>query len=358
MPAEKFRGRWRYRKWVTLLDGRKVRINGRPSIDTKAAAEAAERAHINRLLSPTANHEQKEVPTLEEFAPLFLEVARAQNKESEVASKEMILRVHLLPAFGSRKLDQVDYAEIQDYSARKSKELSKKTVNNHLTVLRRLLDVARRRSLIERLPDIEWLDAPKPEFDFLEFGEATRLVTAADEGWREMILVGLRTGLRQGELLALRWEDVDLHRRLLLVRRSVTRGVVGTPKSGKGREVPLGNEVVEALRRYRHLKGELVFCADDGRMFRKNECKWPLRRACKRAGIRRVGWHVLRHTFASHLVMRGVPLRVVQELLGHATIEMTMRYAHLSPSVPREAVNLLDGSLGIGWVSAGEQGAK
>lgn len=70
--------------------------------------------------------------------------------------------------------------------------------------------------------------------------------------------------------------------------------------------------------------------------------KWPLWRVCKRAGLRRIGWHVLRHSFASHLVMKGVPLKVVQELLGHATMEMTMRYAHLSPNVGRDAVKLLD----------------
>src|SRR5882762_7301135 len=68
----------------------------------------------------------------------------------------------------------------------------------------------------------------------------------------------------------------------------------------------------------------------------------PIWRACKRAGLRPISWHVLRHTFASHLVMRGVPLKAVQELLGHATIEMTMRYAHLSPDARRDAVGVLD----------------
>jgi hypothetical protein len=86
---------------------------------------------------------------------------RAKNKPSEAETKEMILRIHLTPAFGSRRLDQVGYAEIQDYAARKTKTLSPKTVNNHLTVLRRLLIVAKKRGLIEAVPEIEWLKVPR-----------------------------------------------------------------------------------------------------------------------------------------------------------------------------------------------------
>jgi site-specific recombinase XerD len=97
------------------------------------------------------------------------------------------------------------------------------------------------------------------------------------------------------------------------------------------------------LRAFKHLRGPLVFCTDDGRILTKNEAKAPLRRAQRKAGIVAFGWHDLRHTFASHLIMRGVPLEAVQELLGHATIEMTMRNAHLSPTATRDAVRTLDG---------------
>jgi len=80
----------------------------------------------------------------------------------------------------------------------------------------------------------------------------------------------------------------------------------------------------------------------------EGEVRHPLWRACKRAGLRQITWHVCRHSFASHLVMRGVPIRAVQELMGPSTILMTMRYAHLAPEVTREAVQLLDldGSVG------------
>ena len=113
-------------------------------------------------------------------------------------------------------------------------------------------------------------------------------------------------------------------------------------QEGKTREIPLGDDVLAALKHHRHLRGDIVLCKDDGSMLAKGETKHPLWRACKRAGLRRIGWHVLRHTFASHLVMRGAPLKAVQELLGHSTIKMTERYAHLSPDVRKDAVRLLD----------------
>ena len=115
----------------------------------------------------------------------------------------------------------------------------------------------------------------------------------------------------------------------------------------------MSDEVLRALKAHRHLRGELVFCDADGRMLTKGECRHPLWRACKRAGLRQLGWHALRHTFASHLVMRGAPIKAVQELLGHSTIEMTMRYAHLSPDVRKDAVRLLDRA--HRWQQAGDK---
>ena len=189
------------------------------------------------------------------------------------------------------------------------------------------------------LPKVAWLKAPEPEFDFLDFEESKRLLEAAkaEPEWHAMIMTAVRTGLRIGELRALRWEDVDLVAGRLTVRRSAFKN------QGRKRTVELGLEVLQALKKHRHLRGELVFCTSDGRMLTENECKHPMRRACRRAGLRVIGWHALRHTFASHLVMRGAPLKAVQELLGHADIRMTMRYSHLSPDVKRDAVALLDG---------------
>jgi integrase len=220
--------------------------------------------------------------------------------------------------------------------------LSAKSVKNHLTILRRMLVVARKWKLIDVVPEVQWPKVPKASFDFLSFDEAEALVAAADAEWRTIILVAWQTGLRLGELRGLRWQDVDLKVGRLTVNQAVSRKVIGTPKSNKAREVPLTTRVRAALVNHQHDLGELVFCRPDGGVLPVGHLRWPLWRACDRAGIRRLGWHALRHTFASHLVMRGVPIVAVQELLGHSTVEMTMRYAHLSPNVLRTAIAVLD----------------
>ena len=334
---------------VEHKDGRRERIRKVAPIQNKRAAEQYEREMRIELLEGPATRKEVEQPKVEApkfaaFSDTFIKTyAKTNNKPSEVATKEAALKNHLVPAFGKLRLDAIGPERIEAFKAEKLEaKLSEKTINNFLTILRRILAVAADWGKIKSVPHVRWLKVPPPEFDFLDFDEARRIVLAADPEWHAMIMLGLRCGLRQGELLALRWDEVDLVAGRVIVKRSVARGIVGTPKSGKSREVPLSDDALAALKAHRHLKGEFVFCNERGGMLTRGECKHPLWRACKRAGLRRIGWHVLRHTFASHLAMRGVPLKAIQELLGHATIEMTMRYAHLSPDVRRDAVKLLD----------------
>ncbi len=293
---------------------------------------------------------------------MFLAASSIINKPSSVDSKEKLLRFHIVPRLGHLRLDEVTYAVIEDFKlalsqtaintgkmyvgvkqeTKSTKRLSGKTINNVLTVLRRMLVVARKRGLIESVPDVEWLKSERPEFDFLEFNEAERLPAAAHGEWRTMILTALRTGMRHGELIGLRWEDVDLVAGRITVRQNVVDGKIGTPKSGKPREIPLGIDVRTALREHRHLRGPMVFCDMSGELLGTVDTRLPLWRACKKAGLRQIGWHALRHTFASHLVMRGASMKAVQELLGHSSMQMTMRYAHLALEVVNETVRLLD----------------
>ena len=313
-------------------------------VQTRRGAEQHERQLREALQNGTYGKEHKEALTLEQFQKRFLTHAKTNNKYSTVKSKTDIVRKHLLPAFGNRKLRQIGPYEIEAFKANKLDEgLSPKTINNVLTVLRKLLVLAVEWDELPTVPRIAWMKVPKPEFDFLSFEDADRLVTSAEPEWKTMLLVALHTGLRLGELVALQWDCVDLKGRRLFVKRNSYRGRMGTPKNGRSREIPLSDTALQVLKAHRHLKGSFVFCTAAGDMLNAyNRCQNAISRQCRRAGLRPVGWHALRHTFASHLVMRGVPLKVVQELMGHATIEMTMRYSHLSPHVTAEAVKVLD----------------
>lgn len=146
-----------------------------------------------------------------------------------------------------------------------------------------------------------------------------------------MVLLALNTGMRRGELFKLRWDDVDLPRRNLTVHGA-------SAKSATTRHIPLNPEAVTVLENWRPGKG-LVFAGDEGRPLVTIKTAWA--NLMKASGITGFRFHDLRHTFASKLVMAGVDLNTVRELLGHADLTMTLRYAHLAPEHKHAAVALL-----------------
>jgi len=160
--------------------------------------------------------------------------------------------------------------------------------------------------------------------------------------WHPFFMTALRTGLRLGELFALRWESIDFVKRRIHVRQSHHRGHLGSPKNGRTRNVPISPALAAVLRDYRHLKGELVFCTAEGNYLTRDRVKRPFERITKAAGLPRIRLHDLRHSFASQLTMAGVPQRAVQLYLGHSDPKMTMRYSHLSPEADDDYVSRLD----------------
>ena len=319
-------------------------ISSRTAVGRWAAAR--ERVLFERLLSPPKDQPRKEVPTLQEFAPRFVDGhARAnRQKPSGIASKTMILRLYLIPAFGRKHLDAIKSEDVQRLKAQLEIK-SPKTVNNILAVLSILLKKAVEWDVIERMPcRIKLLPIEKGAAAFHDFEEYERLVDVAraiDQRTYLIVLLGGEAGLRCGEMIALEWGDVDLAKRQLCVRRSDWNGQVGTPKGGRQRYVPLTRRLTAALAEHRHLRSKRVFCQDDRTPFTRQIVQGRMLLAARRANVRR-GVHILRHTFCSHLSMRGAPPKAIQELAGHADLTMTQRYMHLSPAALDAAIGLLE----------------
>jgi integrase len=265
------------------------------------------------------------------------------NKYSEILSKEKILRVHLVPYFGGMDLNEINNLDIEKYKAQKKQVgLSAKTINNHLTVLRKAFQCALDWGAVKTCPTVKRLKTPQQKYDFLTQEECRDLFAAADGIYRDMIMVALGTGLRFGELIALSWEDVDFKIGELTIRQSYAMGVLGSTKSDRIRHIPISDSVRHTLYRIRKDKG-LVFTDTQGNPLNQCQCVYRLYAICKKAGLRKIGWHTLRHTFASHLVQAGANLVAVQGLLGHSDIRTTMRYAHINRAALREAIGILDG---------------
>jgi integrase len=170
---------------------------------------------------------------------------------------------------------------------------------------------------------------------FLTPDEEAALFAELEPADQAVVLVALHTGLRQAEQFRLRWECVDLANRVLMVPRS---------KSGDARRVPMNDGVLETLRVLpSRLKSPWVFPSAVGEtpLDARNFYNRVFVPALERAGIEGFHWHDLRHTFASRLVMAGVDLRTVQELMGHKTQAMTLRYSHLSSQHQLDAVQRL-----------------
>jgi integrase len=200
---------------------------------------------------------------------------------------------------------------------------------------------------------VSWVYSKMPEKTtkrdptFLEVGEVKKLVGVGLEPIATMALLAVMTGMRVGEITALRWGRVNLDRGVLLVAETCHGGHFGSPKTkASRREIPLAEVVLEALRR-RDVAGrkdsDFVFTHKPGWQFGYTVLRAALLDACDVAGILRIGWHVLRHTHGTLLHAQGTSLKVAQAQLGHAAMTTTLDvYTHVPSGAQREAVEKLE----------------
>ena len=358
-------GRWEGRYYVPTEDGPKRKV-----IYGKTRAEVSEK--LTKALSDRANgivYDNENI-TIGEYLDVWLKGSvYGSVRQSTYDRDTNLVNNHIKPVLGSLKLKKLNSAHVQNfYRNRLDTGLSASTVRKIHDILRRGLAQAVDWHLTQRnVADVVKPPRPVPkEIVALSTDETRRLLDAAAEDRLEALYVlAVHTGMRQGEMLALRWQDVDIENAVLSVRRTLTRrgGKVafGEPKTKKSRRsIRLTPQAVDALRA--HLERQLrdmeilgdhyqdqglIFTTDTGAPINPSNLRQrsftPL---LKRVGLPHMRFHDLRHTCATLLLSKGTHPKIVQEMLGHANISMTMdTYSHVLPDMQEKAVSAMDDAL-------------
>ncbi len=351
------------RFWV---GGRQVRrrlgVKRSPLVPGGLTRQQAERA-LARLID-----EQSRLVPLSER----IDVARAgdryithlqevmNRKPTTIQDYRIVLRKHLAPFFAGRSLDRIDVPMVDSYLVAKQRSgLASKTVANHLTFLHGIFRYAMKKGWAHANP-VAAVDRPRdtdadPDIRYLSHEEVEALIRAVeiDDEFagieRPLYLVAATAGLRQGELVALRWRDVDWSAGVIRVRRNYTRGEWGTPKSRRSsRAVPMISRTAGELER---LFQRSAYQADDDLVFAHPVLGTPLdasklrkrfKTALDRAGVRPIRFHDLRHTFGTQAAAAGVPIRTLQEWMGHRDYKTTLVYADYAPHTQEQ--EMLEGA--------------
>lgn len=344
-------------------------------VGTREAAERVKREIEARLaLGDFDILAAKKSVTFSEYAKRwFREHAEIHCKPSTVASYRQLLRLYIAPEFEASRIDEISRDRVKAFLARlvSAGKLSRNTLRLILCTMRVIFNHAIDDGLIglnpaARLGRFTKTERPKFQAVALTRVEAQTLLDAAKEicpDFHPLFLRALRAGLRRGEVVALKWGDIQFGEseedtnRYILVQRNYAEGRFTTPKSRKSRRVDLSRElrrVLLALRDKRLLetflsgKGgiadDLVFPSKAGTVLDPaNLIHYHFLPAIEKAALRRIRFHDLRHTFGSLLIQQGASLTYVKEQMGHSTIQVTVdTYGHLIPGADIAWVDKLD----------------
>jgi integrase len=277
-------------------------------------------------------------PTFAAFAAKYLELVSVHKRSHSV---ERYIIATLTNCFGRYRISDLTAEDAERFKSNRSRHVKPATVNRELTVLKSMFSKAVEWDLLISSPfkGVRYLRVPSHIERVLTLDEEQKLLSACGEVrtpyLKDVITLALNTGMRKSELLGLEWSQIDLdHRRIRLLN--------GKSKSAE-RIIPMNSKVQALLSNLAQTRdSELVFSS-----YRKigagvSDLKKGFSTAVRLAGIKHVRFHDLRHTFATRLVQAGVDLITVQQLLGHARITMTARYAHSASDTKIAAVARLD----------------
>lgn len=367
---DKRNGRWRY---SFMWNGQRYNGSCPKQANNERNAERLERKRQEELVAG----KKRAAVTVDTLAERFFAYQSGRVAPLTLEGQRSHIDLHVRPVIGKRRVDEIDKHALDTLATKWLETAEPTTVNTRMGTLLRMFALAVEWDYIPKVPKWDAVKVPDETPRFLTEDEAQRLLDVCASKrtdtmgrervgftqWRSMILVALRTGLRIGELRGLQWGDVNLAAGMVQVRRTDPgRPDFGAnaPKGKRERTVPLSPDARDALAKERPADAKprdwvwpaLLYrdkAAAHARTRSETGCKHAINGAALAAGIEHpdeVGWHTLRHTFASWLAIRGVSLRVIQDLLGHASIRQTEVYAHLMPNATHhEVVAKLDLSL-------------
>jgi integrase len=311
---------------------------------TKKTAEAQLRALLTDADRGTLSGSVRTGVTFGDVGREWLEWVEFDRKRrlSTVKGYRSVFVKHLEPEFGALPLEKVTAERIDAYrrGLLTSAKLSDRSINKILTELHGIMGRAQRLYKLRSNPAAEVDRQPlrrSGDFNVLQPNEVSLLVNVAESKLDAVLFeVAAYSGLRLGELRALRWDDVDFSKALIHVRRSYTAGALGAPKSGRVRSVPLIDRAARALdalsRRDLFVStDDLVFASHLGEYLDEDALRRRFYAALKRAGLPKLRFHDLRHTFGT-LAVQAYPLSDVKAYMGHADISTTLVYVHHTPA--------------------------
>ncbi len=348
--VERTRGASWYAKY-RLPGGRQVQRRlgpawterGRPPAGyfTKRTAEAWLRDVLDEARRGTLPGMVRTGATFADAAAEFLRYAEHDRacKPSTLSDYRSVLNAHLKPAFDSMALEEITTEAIERWRTRLDSGLSNRTKNKLLVVLHGVFRRAHKAYGLPRNPVVDVEKHPQRssgDIDVFSPEEVMALVRAASSTQDAAIyLTAAFTGLRRGELIALRWRDVDFEGQAIRVRASYAGGQLTTPKSGKVRAVPMAPEVASALASLGQRElfagdDDLVFPGETGGYLDGSALRRRYGAALELAGLRPLRFHDLRHTFGTRMIGVADIVRV-QEWMGHSDIQTTRKYLHYAP---------------------------
>jgi integrase len=334
--------------------------------DKQSAERVAAEIRTKLKLGEFKIDDDKRLPMFREYANKWLEgYIGVLRRESTRERYQGILDKHIYPVFSEKRLDQITKGDIRDLLASQIGEgYSRSTVGLSRDVISGIFNYALDEELLTSNPSTgitKRMDFSrkknKPEIEPLSREELALYLDTCRGNYPEFypfFLCLARTGIRLGEAIAMQFENIDFNSKYIWIKRSYRRGRFTAPKNGKTRKVDMSNQLIdvlknlmtarkkEALRRGKGETSELVFAKDE-KVMEQNYVRKIHNRILRKAGLRKIRIHDIRHSYASLLLTQGESPVYVKEQLGHHSIQMTVDiYGHLIPSANRQAVNQLD----------------